>query len=377
LPDIGRSALAPLCRRNASSTVAPGPVDGFDNRPGRCTIVRMRMTHIPSLAWQEARSPSGRFHSQFKNISAALGARWRDQPGESHPFDLQLRRVPAGAAICPYHSHTAQWEMFVVLRGRGTARVNGTRYSIEAGDAFIHAPGTAHQTINTGSEDLELYIIADNPTAEICFYPDSNKWGISPLRKYFRIAELDYFDGEGESIAPPPAPDAAPFSGPVPTTPLRKIRIDDVAWETWESPKRKFRGASRELSIALGAVRNAPLEAGGHPFDLELGKFPPGHAGCPFHSHAAQWELFVIVSGKGAVRAGDTRHEVVAGDAFVHPPGEAHQLINTGDEDLVYYLVADNPPVDYWHYPDSGKWGLRAPRHFFRIGEVDYYDGEE
>ena len=50
---------------------------------------------------------------------------------------------------------------------------------------------------------------------------------------------------------------------------------------------------------------------------------------------------------------------------------------NSGAADLLYYLVSDNPPVDYWYYPDSGKWGLRAPRLIFRPTEVDYWDGEE
>src|ERR687888_54428 len=107
-------------------------------------IVEMKRVHVPSLTWNELHSPSRKFHSFTKNISAALGARWRDQPGEAHPFDLQLRRVPPGAAICPYHSHTTQWEMFVVVSGAGTVRVNGARHPIVAGDVFIHPPGTAH-----------------------------------------------------------------------------------------------------------------------------------------------------------------------------------------------------------------------------------------
>ncbi|OYU97910.1 MAG: cupin, partial [Verrucomicrobiales bacterium VVV1] len=40
-------------------------------------------------------------------------------------------------------------------------------------------------------------------------------------------------------------------------------------------------------------------------------------------------------------------------------------------------IVADNPPLDAFHYPDSDKWGLRAPRKFFRLNEADYWDGEE
>ena len=34
---------------------------------------------------------------------------------------------------------------------------------------------------------------------------------------------------------------------------------------------------------------------------------------------------------------------VNAGDAFFFGPGEAHQISNDGDEDFVYYVIADNP----------------------------------
>jgi uncharacterized cupin superfamily protein len=335
----------------------------------------VKRAHIPSLAWNELHSPSRKFHSFTKNISVALGARFRDQPGDAHPFDLQLRRVPPGAAICPYHSHATQWEMFFVASGSGTVRANGTRHPISRGDVFIHAPGTAHQTINTSRQDLEVYIIADNPPADIWFYPDSNKWGIAPLRKFFRLVELDYFDGEGEEMLPAAA--ESPFSAPLSTAPFKKINVDDVPWDEWWSPKKKFHGASKELSIALGAQRNTPTDSGGHPFDLELQKLAPGECGCPFHSHAAQWELFLITRGRATVRAGHERHELVAGDVVLHPPREPHQILNPGPDELEFLLIADNPPVDYCHYPDSQKWGLREPRLFFRPNEVEYYDGEE
>ena len=117
---------------------------------------------------------------------------------------------------------------------------------------------------------------------------------------------------------------------------------------------------------------------GGHPFDLELDRLAPGECPCPFHSHAAQWELYFILSGTATVRANAETQTLRAGDVVLHPPGEAHQITNaSATDDLLFYLVADNPPADYWHYPDSGKWGLREPRKFFRIAELDYWDGEE
>jgi uncharacterized cupin superfamily protein len=157
---------------------------------------------------------------------------------------------------------------------------------------------------------------------------------------------------------------------------MKKINIAKLKWEKWKSPKGKFAQTYKSISESLGDVHNGWPKKG-HPFNLALVSVPPGKSPCPFHSHLLQWELYVIASGTGVARAGKQRFKVKAGDAFMHPPGEAHQLINTGKKPLLFYIVADNPPLDVWNYPDSNKWGIRQPRKIFRITEVDYHDGEE
>ena len=79
----------------------------------------------------------------------------------------------------------------------GPARDQTGRTPIAAGDAFIFAPGEAHQLINDSDEDLVIYVVADNPIGESCYYPDSKKWLVrSPERRLLRGEALDYFDGE-------------------------------------------------------------------------------------------------------------------------------------------------------------------------------------
>jgi uncharacterized cupin superfamily protein len=336
--------------------------------------------HIPDLPWEEQHSPTKKFHSFCRNISVALGGiRNTGTWGGGHPFDLQIRRIPTGAAVCPFHSHLAQWELFVVRAGSGTVRAGGETHAVKTGDVFVHPPGEPHQLINSGTTDLEVFIVADNPPLDAFHYPDSNKWGLRPPGKYFRMTETGYFDGEEPDVpgAPPYRPSSSPAALPLAPFATRKVRIDDVPWDTWESPKKKFRGAGRQLSVAVGAKTNAPTGLGGHPFDLEFGRVAPGESPCVFHSHAAQWECYVFLSGRGTVRTVGGLLPIAASDVVLHPPGDAHQFTNTGETDLLYFLVADNPPVDYWHYPDSGKWGLRAPRMFFRPTALDYWDGEE
>ena len=157
----------------------------------------MNKIRLDDLPWEESKSPAGKYHSFYKNISLALGGKRDVGPwGGGHPFDLQLRRVPPGAAVCPQHAHTVQWELFVVLHGTATVRANEETRTVTAGDAFLQPPDTAHQIINTGGEDFVFYVIADNPPADCTWYPNSKKWQMKPQRKLFRMTEVDYYDGE-------------------------------------------------------------------------------------------------------------------------------------------------------------------------------------
>jgi uncharacterized cupin superfamily protein len=113
---------------------------------------------------------------------------------------------------------------------------------------------------------------------------------------------------------------------------------------------------------------------------VALVRLPVGAANFPFHSQATAWECYVILSGTGTVRHGDQRSPLRAGDCVLCPPGDPHQLINDGAEDLVYYVIANNTAADVWRYPDSDKWGVPlpdGPDHYFRASAVDYFDGEE
>ena len=59
-------------------------------------------------------------------------------------------------------------------------------------------------------------------------------------------------------------------------------------------------------------------------------------------------------------------------------PDRPHQLINNSTENLVVYVVADNPIGESNYFPDSGKWCVRSPeRRLMRAEALEYYDGEE
>ena len=158
----------------------------------------MRKINTRDIAESQWTSPKGRFASFDREISVALG---RDPNSTDlltrHPFDVELCRIPPGKAVCPFHLHSAQWEFYHVVSGRGQVRDEAGLHDIEEADSFLFRPGEAHQVINTGTADLVLFIVADNPIGESCHYPDSKKWLVrSPERRLIRSESLDYLDGE-------------------------------------------------------------------------------------------------------------------------------------------------------------------------------------
>jgi uncharacterized cupin superfamily protein len=166
---------------------------------------------------------------------------------------------------------------------------------------------------------------------------------------------------------------------------MRKVNLKDIPEQERKSPKGKFGRASKNISIALGREPESLDLSKRHPFDLALVRIPKGKSLCPYHAHAAESELYLVVSGRGSIRDKNGSAIVAEGDAFFFQPGEAHQITNAGEEDFVYYVIADNPRSggatgDSCFYPDSGKWAV-VNEGFEEIivkgTETDYFDGEE
>src|SRR5438128_2768636 len=161
---------------------------------------------------------------------------------------------------------------------------------------------------------------------------------------------------------------------------MRKMNLKDIPEQERKSPKCKFHKFVKNVSVALGREPESLDLAKRHPFDLALVRIPKGKSYCPYHSHSAESELYLAISGRGSVRDKDGTTEVSAGDTFFFGPGEAHQLTNAGDEDFAYYVIADNPRGDSCFYPDSGNfavWKEGMNEVIVKGKETDYFDGEE
>jgi uncharacterized cupin superfamily protein len=141
-----------------------------------------------------------------------------------------------------------------------------------------------------------------------------------------------------------------------------------------------FAYSMTELASALGAKG----------IGANLTRVPPGKAAFPFHHHYVNEEHFFILSGSGVLRHGEDVHAVKQNDYIVNLPGgpeRAHQLINTGSEDLVYLAISTGAIVEVVGYPDSAKTGVRTvtygePNSRFLVPDaarntVGYWEGED
>src|SRR5437867_2147105 len=159
---------------------------------------------------------------------------------------------------------------------------------------------------------------------------------------------------------------------------MLKVNTARIAEFTWSSPEGEIIGAGKEISEELGRKPDSTDLNERHPFDVEICRIPPGKTPYPYHSHSIQWEFYHVISGTGIVRHKDGTTPIHPGDAFVFQPDEPHQVINDGSQDLVLYVVADNPFGESSYFPDSQKWLVRSPdRRLIRSGNLDYFDGEE
>jgi uncharacterized cupin superfamily protein len=159
---------------------------------------------------------------------------------------------------------------------------------------------------------------------------------------------------------------------------MRPVNENSVAEEHRISPKEIYEIYRKHISLALGGIKDTGEWGGGHPFDVELSRIPAGKSGYPLHSHAAQTEYYIILEGSGLlINSSGLQTRIRSRDHFICRPGEAHQILNDGTSDLLYYVIADHHRADVATYPKTDKRQIKPEYRYFRIADVDYYDGEE
>ena len=155
---------------------------------------------------------------------------------------------------------------------------------------------------------------------------------------------------------------------------MKIAKLSEIRAREVRSPQGKYHLVRQSISQALGGIKDVGTWGGGHPFDVEYFRLIPGAANFPFHAHSAQWELYIFIKGCGSVRSAESTTAVEEGQSIIFKPGEAHQILNTSEEELSYFVVADHSLADVITYPDTGKWCIKPQQKFFTLTETSYYE---
>jgi hypothetical protein len=158
---------------------------------------------------------------------------------------------------------------------------------------------------------------------------------------------------------------------------MQQTNQDQLSWSQQRSPTGKFCIHRKHLSLALGGIKDVGTWGGWPP--LRRGADPRATRGRQLAPALPRRPVGVVHRLERARRGAHAgRCEALRGRRLpVVPARRGPPAHHTGEADLFYYVVTDQPPADVIAYPNSKKWFVKPQRKFFRMHEVDYYEGED
>jgi len=167
------------------------------------------------------------------------------------------------------------------------------------------------------------------------------------------------------------------------------INIDEIELESRPAAFAATGDAANRYDARMGRVGT---RIGAKQLGYNVTAVPPGKRAFPVHSHRVNEEMFYVIHGTGEVRIGTNTYALRPGDVVACPAGgieTAHQIVNTGTEELRFLAVSTKHSPEICEYPDSGKFGVYAefpnaadgkPKMFRYLGReaqsIDYWEGE-
>ena len=284
-----------------------------------------------------------------------MNARWRTVDG----VRLGMSRIDVlpGAQSTPAHEHTAEEELFYVVRGAGLWWQDSKTTAIGEGDLIFAKPRGGAHTIIGGDDGIDVLAFGPRLETELVHLPRPGivrAGGVATLTA--ETKHQWFFEAE-----------AGPVERSEPgERPANVVHISDVPPSEEDRPG--WEQVERRIGMHLGARTTG----------MTLMEIAPAAKSCPFHCHSAEEELFVVLDGAGTLRLGDERHDLRPGHVVSRPAGTriAHQFI-AGDTGMNVLAYSNIDPNDLSFYPDSNKVRLRGLNVMMRVEPVDYWDGED
>ena len=134
----------------------------------------------------------------WRSKDAWVGARLKAELLGGSLYELE-----PGDRLWPYHTHHANEEWLVVIRGKPTLRTPDGEQGLVEGDVACFRRGTEglHQVRNDTDAPIRVLMLSSMFAPEIVEYPDSGKVGTSDAQgKRILLSRsapmLDYWDAE-------------------------------------------------------------------------------------------------------------------------------------------------------------------------------------
>jgi uncharacterized cupin superfamily protein len=128
-----------------------------------------------------------------------FAAVWRElgRAAGSLRTGLNHVEVSAGNLGTPFHCHSSEEELFVVLDGEGALLLGEERIPVRGGHVIGRPPGTrvAH-ALEAGERGLTYLAYGTREPNDIAYYPRSGKINFRGVGVITRVERLDYWDGE-------------------------------------------------------------------------------------------------------------------------------------------------------------------------------------
>jgi uncharacterized cupin superfamily protein len=158
-----------------------GPVEAGEPAPRPPSIAA-----VEDLAAEEVRR--GETAMALRRLGAAVG---------SVHTGMRLMAIEPGALGYPPHCHSSEEELFVVLDGAGTLLLGDDERPVRAGHVVSRPAGTgvAH-AFRAGAGTLTLLAYGTRDPGDMAWYPRSAKVAVRGLGVRFRVAQVEYWDGE-------------------------------------------------------------------------------------------------------------------------------------------------------------------------------------
>lgn len=153
----------------------------------------MKVFNLNGDEWDRSEERPG-WHSSDAWVGRRIGAEL---------LGASMYELEAGHRLWPFHTHHANEEWVIVLRGRPTLRTHEGEHELREGDVVCFPRGKegAHQIRNDTDERIRVLMLSSTVAPDIVEYLDTGKIGArSVAGERIMLArpgpELDYWEGE-------------------------------------------------------------------------------------------------------------------------------------------------------------------------------------